>query len=70
MFKFFHMGRPPQLVIIENSPTWKKRIAMLNRVRSYYLKNNLNSLDFRGEKMKYIDISLKKIIRKIDASNK
>ena len=69
-FKFFHMERPPQLETIEKSETWKKRIAMLNKVRSYYLKNNLNSLDFRGEKMEVIYTSLKKIIGKIESAKK
>lgn len=69
-FKFFHMGRPPQLEVIEKSPTWKHRIVMLNRVSSYYRKNNLNSLDFSGERMGHIDTVLKRILRETGATTK
>ena len=67
-FKYFHMGRPPKLEGIEISQTWKKRIERLNRVRNYYRNNNLNSLDFSGEKMGQIDTKLKKILREIEAA--
>lgn len=67
-FKYFNMGRPPKLEVIEQSPTWKRRIEMLNMVRSYYRKNNLNSLDFSVDKMGYIDTALRKIISKIEAA--
>jgi hypothetical protein len=70
MLKYFRMGRPPQLEVIEESPTWKRRIKMLNRVRSYYRKNNLNSLDFSDKKMADIDMALRRIIKKIEAARK
>jgi len=69
-FKFFHMGRPPQLEVIEKSPTWKHRIEMLNKVRRYYRKNNLNSLDFSAETMRDIDTALKNILSKAEATRK
>ena len=62
-FKYFHMGRPPQLEIIEKSPTWNKRIEKLHRVRNYYRKNNLNSLDFQNLTKSQIDEELNTIIR-------
>ncbi|GAI07114.1 unnamed protein product, partial [marine sediment metagenome] len=65
-FKFFHMGRPPQLEIIEKSPTWSLRLKMMNRVKNYYRKHNLNSLDFSNFTKKRIDEELKKILDKID----
>jgi hypothetical protein len=69
-FKYFHMGRPPKLHVIEQSPTWKKRIDRLNRVRAYYKRKNLNSLDFRGRRVGQIDTQLKKILRKIEAARR
>jgi len=68
-FKYFHLGRPPQLEIIEKSPTRKKRIVMLNKVRNYYRKNNLNSLDFNGLAMKQIDKKLNSILKSIMTSD-
>ena len=65
-FKYFHMGPPPKLEVINKSPTWKKRIKMLNRVRSYYRKNSLNTLDFSDYKTGQIDSALKKILRNIE----
>jgi len=62
-FKYFHMGRPPQLEAIEKSPTKKKRINLLKKVRNYYRKNNLNSLDFNGLDMNQIDEKLKNILK-------
>ena len=67
-FKFFYMGRPPQLNILERSATWERRLGMMNRVKSYYKKHNLNSLDFSGIAKKKIDKKLKRIMEKIDSS--
>jgi hypothetical protein len=60
------MGRPPKLELIEKSSTWKKRIELLNKVRNYYKRHNLNSLNFQGEKLSKIDIQLKDIVQKIE----
>ncbi|GAI37111.1 unnamed protein product [marine sediment metagenome] len=65
-FKFFHMGRPPQLEVIEKSPTWKRRLEMMNRIKNYYKKQNLNTLDYSSFTKKRIDEELKKIITNID----
>jgi hypothetical protein len=65
-FKFFHMGRPPQLEVIEKSPTWKRRLEMMNRVKNYYKKQNLNTLDFSSFTKKRIDEELSNIMTKID----
>lgn len=64
--KFFHMGRPPQLEAIEISPTWQGRLRMMNRVKNYYKKHNLNSLDFSVLTKNKIDQELKKILKRID----
>jgi len=60
-FKFFHMGRPPRLNVLEKSPAWKRRLGMMNKVKSYYKKHNLNSLDFGNLTRKNIDEELKRI---------
>lgn len=65
-FKYFHMRRPPQLEAIEKSPTWTRRLKMMNRVKNYYKKHNLNSLDFGSFTKKRIDEELEKILDKID----
>jgi len=65
-FKFFHMGRPPQLEVIEESPTWKRRLGMMNRVKNYYKKHNLNTLDFSSFTKKRIDEELSNLLTKID----
>ena len=55
------MGRPPQLEVIENSPTKIKRIKLMNRVKNYYKKNDQSPSNFSGFKMKEIDKKLRKI---------
>jgi len=65
-FKYFHMERPPQLAIIEKSPTLKKRLKMMNRVKNYYRKNNLNTLDFSNLRIREIDEELSKTLKKIE----
>ncbi len=60
--KYFHMGRPPQLELIEKSPTWQRRIMIMNRVRGYYKKHNLNSLDFSCLTYEEIDKNLRRIL--------
>lgn len=58
-FKFFKMGRPPKLVLIEKSISWKKRVAKMNRVKSFFKKNNiLSNLDFSKLSLKKIDEEL------------
>lgn len=37
-FKFFKMGRPPKLEVMEQSPTWKNRLEKMNKVKNYYKK--------------------------------
>jgi hypothetical protein len=62
-FKFFKMGRPPQLEIIEASPQWKKRIQIMNKVKDYFKKNDkLSPFDFREFNIKRINKELKIIL--------
>lgn len=64
-FKYFHMGRPPQLEVIEKSPTWKRRLQLMCRVKNYYKKNGLNSLDFSCLTKSVIDEELGRILKSI-----
>lgn len=61
-FKFFKLRRPPKLEVIEESPTWKKRLEMMNRVKNYYKKNDIVSPIFRDLPYQKIDVELKEIL--------
>ncbi len=65
-FKVFKMGRPPQFEYLKSSPTWRKRIQLLNKVKNYYKQHNMNSLDFSVLNKVEIDEKLKKIIKDIN----
>lgn len=60
-FKFFKLGRPPQLETIESSATWRDRLEMMNRVKSYYKKNDITAPDFSDLPYQSIDEELRKI---------
>jgi len=63
VFKFFKMGRPPQLEVIEASPKWKKRIQIMNKIKRYFkIHGKLSPFDFRGFNIKRIDDELKTIL--------
>jgi len=64
-FKFFKMGRPPRLDVIEHSPTWKHRILLLHRIRNHYRRNNMNSLDFSSLSRQELDAILDTMITDI-----
>lgn len=62
-FKFFKMGRPPQLEIITNSPKWKQRIQSMNKIKRYFNVNNkLSQFDFREFNLEKVDKELKTIL--------
>lgn len=60
-FKFFKLGRPPQLDVIEHSLTWQRRIHLLNAIRGHYRRHNMNSLDFSQLSMRELDERLWKL---------
>jgi len=66
LFKFFKMGRPPKLDVVESSATWQCRIKLMNKIRNYYRNNDMNSLDFGSLSKRELDIELQKIIASID----
>ncbi len=69
LFKFFRMGRPPKLEEL-NSNKWKKRLQMMKRVKNYYKKNNMNSMDYGSLKMLEVDERLKKVIIQVEPKNR
>ena len=69
-FKFFKMGRPPKLEAIEKSPTWRKRLNMMNVVKNNCKRKNLDVLDFTGLTMEKIDEKLKQVVSVISKNGK
>jgi hypothetical protein len=67
--KFFKMGRPPRLDRIENSPTWQHRIQLLSRIKDYYQKRSMNSLNFSTLRKPELDAEITRIIREIQLSD-
>lgn len=65
-FKFFRMGRPPKMDVMQDSPTWDYRLGMMNRVKNYCKKHNLNSWDFSDLTKKCIDARLKEFLMGIE----
>lgn len=66
-FKFFKMGKPPKLDVIEHSPTWHARIRLMNKIRTYYRSHDMNSLDFASLSKRQLDESLRQITEKIES---
>ncbi|MFW6046434.1 MAG: radical SAM protein [Candidatus Woesearchaeota archaeon] len=48
MFKFFNLGRPPQMSIIENHDKTKKQIDCLKRLMNYHKKFDIPAPDLSG----------------------
>lgn len=69
-FKFFKMGRPPKLEIIEKSPTWRKRLNMMNMVKNNHKRENIATIEFTGLTMQKIDEKLKEIVGTISKNGK
>jgi hypothetical protein len=63
-FKFFGLGRPPKMIIIENSKKWQTRIVLMNKLKNICLKNELRppKIDY-GPGPKF-DFEIIKIIKK------
>lgn len=68
-FKFFKMGRPPQLEVITQSPTLKTRIEMMNRICSAYKKKGIIPPDFAALNFGEIDCKLKQICNQLETHN-
>lgn len=60
VYKFFNLGRPPQMIIIESNKKVKKRIDKLRKLMNYHKKNNTNPPDLSFYSMKKLDFYLNK----------
>jgi hypothetical protein len=65
-FKFFKMGRPPKLDLVENSPTWQRRIQSLNKIRDYCQARSMNPLDFASLSYGELDSQIQAILHRIE----
>lgn len=61
LFKFFNLGRPPKIEIIEKNAKWKDRIRTMNRIKEYYKNGHTKNLDFSNMKIMELDKKLDKI---------
>jgi len=59
--KFFCLGRPPQLEEIDASPTWRRRVALLNRAKSLCERSGTR-IDLSGMSYHEVDLALRSVI--------
>lgn len=59
LYKYFNLGRPPQMVIIENSSKEQKKIEQLTRLRTFCNKLQINPPDFSNLSKRKLDSTLK-----------
>ncbi|MBU1102481.1 radical SAM protein [Patescibacteria group bacterium] len=63
-FKFFKIGRPPQINKIENSKFLQMRVDLLNRLKNLYKKNNLEPPNLKNISIKGINEFLNNFIKR------
>ncbi len=51
-FKHFGLDRPPEYEKIQNSPTWKRRVDLIKKLRNYQKKHKMLKMSLRGLKPK------------------
>ncbi|MBU1666997.1 radical SAM protein [bacterium] len=59
-FKFFNLGRPPGLEVLENGYGWKERIQVMNKIKNHYKREGIKAPNFGSLKIKELDSELKK----------
>jgi hypothetical protein len=64
-FKFFNLGRPPLIDIIEKSPKIQDRIIMLNKLKNYYKANNIQPPDLSSNSKIELERFLNKELKSI-----
>ncbi|MBE0535193.1 MAG: radical SAM protein [Phycisphaerae bacterium] len=47
-FKFFGLDRPPAYELMENSPTWKRRIHVMKRLRNFMKRREIMAISLEG----------------------
>jgi len=65
-YKFFNLGRPEKIEIINKSSKYQKRIKKLNRLKKHFEKNNIFPLDFSDLKKRELDKKINNLIEKIE----
>jgi pyruvate-formate lyase-activating enzyme len=60
-YKFFNLGRPPQMEIIENNSRIYKRIMFLNRLANYHKKFNIEPPNLSNIPLRNLDKLLKNL---------
>lgn len=64
-YKFFGLGRPQKLENIEKSKKLKLRVSNLNKIKNYYIKKNLPSLDLGKLKKSELDNKINKFLKNL-----
>lgn len=62
-YKFFNIGRPPYMEKIEKSSSLKKKIRLLNKIKNYYIVNNIPPNGIGSYSLKELGKFLEKIVR-------
>jgi hypothetical protein len=68
LYKFFKLGRPPQMMIIENNPRIKNRIERLRKLMHYHKKFNIPKPDLSNYPPRKLDRFLKNLFKEKEIS--
>ena len=63
-YKFFNLGRPPQMEKIEKNDLWKRRITLMNQVKNICKMENLEHPNLKNCLYKEIDLKLNNFLKK------
>jgi hypothetical protein len=63
-FKFFNLGRPPQMDEIKKSQLFQKRIKLLNRLKGYFQRSKTAQPDFSELSKTDLDKTLDELVEK------
>ena len=63
LYKYFKLGRPPQLLLIENSGVIKKRIELLGKLRNYHKKFDISPPDLSQLSNRKLDHFLENLFK-------
>ena len=63
LYKFFKLGRPPQMTLIESNSNIKKRIELLRKLQTYHKKFSIKPPDLSQCSMQKLDRFLKHLFK-------